>query len=279
MAAWLLKVTMWAGMLCGIAFGMILVHSLVLFEFRRDAEGYLRLAARRLKGFLVTVFLIEWLIGTFFFVIFFLWDFLPYPVRLLSAVMVGMLSAFLPYALEGAFLGRNAPFIKLRRALIRLMRKLNLAVRYEFARAIAIYRERDVYDCQKNGWNTGLSPVVVGRRLRILYELSKEAIAMERKDPSFMYYDEGRNPWEKFYLLVRHLGRDELRRRIIDTPPSPGHDWDGRERRKRPQRGSRDDRADSDTDSRQRCYDYPERMKRIKERKSWFLPVKKTDDE
>lgn len=275
MSDWRLDIIRWVTIVCGIAFGMLLVHSLVIYEFRRDAEGYIRLAMGRLKGFLLTVFVVEWVIGTFFFIASVAWIYLPYPVRLLYAVIVGMLSAFLPYTLEGAFLGRSIFFLRVRRALARLMRRLNLAVRYEFARAIAIYRERDVYDCQKDGWETGATRVEVGRRLRILYELSKEAIATERRDPDFLYYDEGRNPWEKFYLLVRFLGRDELRRRLTNPPPSPSPDWDGRERRLNSVRGSKDDRSNlGGSSNSQRCYDSPERIKRIRAGKSYFLHMK-----
>jgi hypothetical protein len=280
MSDWQIEVIRWALTVCGIAGGMMLVHSLVFFEFRREAEGYIQPALKRLRWFLLTVFIAEWLIGMFLFgALLFLtplaWFNLPYPVMLLLAVMVGMLSASFPYALEGAFLGRSTSFLRLRRWLTRLMRWLNLAVREEFARAIAIYRERDVYDCQKDNWIPGVSAVEIGRRLRIIYERSKEAIAIERKDPGFLFYDEGRNPWEKYYLLVRFLGRDELIARLADPPPSPSADWDGRERRLRPVRGSKADRVKSDPDpDRQRCYDNPERLKRIRAGKSLSLPIK-----
>jgi hypothetical protein len=273
----LLQLVKWTGIVCGIACGMILVHSLLLFDLHRNADGYIRLAARRLKSFLITVFIVEWIIGTFLFVVSFVWVYAGYPVSLLFALMVGMLCASFPYALEQAVLPRKSLLINLQRFLIRLMLRLNLAVKYEFSRAIAIYRERDVFDCQSNGWNTGHTPEEVGRRLRILYELKKEEISMERGDPSFLYFDEGRNPWEKFYLLVRHLGRDELRRRIIEQPCPPSDDWDGRERRHRAKRGTKADRLNPGPDpERHRCYDNPDLKNRIRKRTSWFLPVKKS---
>src|SRR5215207_473573 len=130
MSDWQLEVIRWTLTVCGIAGGMLLVHALVFFEFRREAEGYMRLALKRLRGFLLTVFVAEWLIGAFLFgTLLFLtplaWVNLPYPVRLLLAVIVGMLSASFPYALEGAFLGRSASLLGLRRRLTRLMRRLN----------------------------------------------------------------------------------------------------------------------------------------------------------
>jgi hypothetical protein len=276
MPHWLLQLIEFSLIGCSIAGGIILVHALLLFDFSRNAEGYLFLAARRLKSFLVTVLLVEWLIGAFLFAISFsfLWAYLP--MRMLLAVMVGMLTASFPYALERAFLPKKAPSLKLQRFLIKLVFRLNLAVRYEFARAIAICREHDVFDCQSKGWDLGISPKELGRRLRILYELKKVEIAMERGDASLLCFDEGRNPWEKFYLLVRHIGRDELRRRLMNELPSPCDGWDGRERRQMPGPGSTSDRKNQNPNShRIRCYDHPELAERIRKRKGWFLPVRK----
>jgi hypothetical protein len=276
MPHWLLQSLAWVGIGCGVAAGMLLIHTLVLFDFRRNAEGYILLALRRLKSFLITVLVIEWVVGIFLFVTSFIWSYFDYPLRLLFALITGIVCASFPYALEQILLPKGVRFLRLRRFLMNLAFKLNLTVKYEVAGAIALYRERDVYDCQSNGWDTGRTPAEVGRILRILYEMKKEEIAMERGDTAFLYYDEGRNPWEKFYLLVRYLGRDELRRRIVNPPPPPGDDWDGRERRRCPVLGSKADRANPGLHpERQRCYDNPERLKRIRSRKGYFLPVRK----
>lgn len=274
MPHWLLQLLGWAGIIGGIAVGMLLIHLLVLFDLRRNAEGYVLLAVRRLKSLLLTVLTVEWLIGIFLYLTSFVWAYFNYPLRLLLAIITGVVCASFPYALEQVLLPKSVRFLKLKRFLMDLAFRLNLTVKYEVSRAIAIYRERDVYDCQSNGWNTGHSPSEVGRILRILYELKKEEIAMERGDPAFLYYDAGRNPWEKFYLLVRYLGRDELQRRIKNPPPTPGEGWDGRERRRLPKGGSKSDRVNPDPHpNRQRCYDNPELVGRIRKRKSWFLPV------
>lgn len=248
-----------AGCLC-ILGGIILTHSLFLYsQFYTDSEGYMWRAARKIWGFLLPFFLVEWIIGCFFFLP--LTPFISYAMYPILAAVIGFVVAFAPSALEQRLLPKEGTTVaKLRRPLTRMVLKLNLALRHKFAWAIESRRQQDLYDCQHaNGWGLRLSWKDIGRRLRMLYEVCKFDIAKDRGDCSLLRHDVDHYPWEKFYLLVRHVGRRRLRQ-YLRNPVSPCDNWDGRERRKRI--GTRSDR-DSSTDNKPglcRLYDDEARL-------------------
>lgn len=243
----------------------MLTHSLIIYrELHSDSQGYMWLAARKIWLFLVVVFSIEAVIGAFFF--FVSLSRIPLCPRILMAILAGIMVAAIPTALELALLPDDAkdPIGKLQKPLTKLLLKFNLMIRYEFATAISNRREQDVFDCQsKNAWGLDLSATEVGRRIRIVYELRKRDLARRRRDPEFLRYDTGRNPWEKFYLLVRLVGRKRLRHDIKNPPPAPCLGWNGSERRKT--KGTPADRGgDAAANSKLRCYDDLSLMERIR---------------
>jgi hypothetical protein len=250
-----------------ILLGIVLAHSLFLYsQFYKNSEGYMLRAARKLWFFLLTFFVIEWVIGAFFF---FLAAGLPQyasvPLLIFGGI-IGIIVAAIPTALEHVLLPKTGSTVEtLGRPLTRLLLKLNIVLRYNFAWAIESCREEDAFDCQKpDGWGLNIPPKQVGRRIRMLYELSKIKIAESYKNPAFLQYDVGRNPWDQFYLLVRHVGRKRLREYIKNPLNSPCPNWDGRERRRRG--GTKEDRDNSIADNepyRSRIYDDQDRIKRI----------------
>lgn len=247
-----------------ISIGLALTHFLILYsEFHSDAQGYMLLAARKIWYFLTLAFGIEAVIGLFLFYVG--TSKIPGCPKELLALLTGILVAAIPSGLERILLPEDSTADSLQKPLTKVLLKLNIIIRYKFAWAIGSRREQDVFDCQcPDAWGTGLPKRVVGRRLRIIYEIKKLDIAKRRKDPAFLRYDEGRSPWEKFYLLVRLMGRKSLRHFILNPPNSPGVGWDGRERRKK--RGTRQDRRDDGPgDPASRSYDDAALAKRIRD--------------
>jgi hypothetical protein len=216
--------------------------------------------------FLLIFLAIEWVIGAFFLNLSL--ALAPYalvvPTPLLG-VIIGIIVAAIPSALESILLPKKGATVKtLQRPLTRVLLRLNVVPRYNYAWAIEYSREQDLFDCQQpGGWGLDVPPAEIGRRIRKLYEFCKVRIAEERQDPSFLRYDVGRTPWEQFYLLTRHLGRKRLRQYIIDPPASLLPNWDGRERRRAV--GTRADRDPSGdpNPSRSRRYDDPELIESI----------------
>jgi hypothetical protein len=173
------------------------------------------------------------------------------------AFIIGIIVATIPTALEGIFLPKDTTIETLKRRFTRLLLKLNIALHYNYAWAIESCRQQDVYDCQEeNSWGLNIKPQIVGRRLRIIYEFEKVRIAEKRKDSSFLRYDEGHTPWTKFYLLVRHLGRSRLRESIRHPPATHCPNWDGSERRKRREVGTKADRTNEEGAGNPRCRVY-----------------------
>lgn len=251
----------WVLSVAALLIGLLLAHYIYFSYKFSNAEGYLWPAVWKIKTFLLAVLAVQLLIAVVLSFPVFYWASLP--VKLLWALGVGVLAAGFPYYLEKLLLPVQNPLRKLERPLTQAFLRYNLAVRHRLAETIATCREHDVFDCQKDGWGTGLEPAEVGRRLRIIYELKKIDIARARRDPGFLRFDESRNPWEKFYLLARHMSRSELRQCIINPPPPPRPGWNGKEDRRR--KGSKADRKQPDPNpNRSRCYDYPELIKRIK---------------
>ena len=81
--------------------------------------------------------------------------------------------------------------------------------------------EQDNYDYFKGigWWDIGLrSEGECGRRVRICYEHSRQAIAASRHDDEFLDFSVVVVPQRKFYLLARYLGRKELRRQLQNPP-------------------------------------------------------------
>lgn len=216
--------------------GILLTHSLFLYsQFYRESQGYMWRAARKVCSFLFMFSIVEWVVGIFFFYLSrYVLSYLSLPIPdPLWAGIVGIIVAAIPTTLEGILLPETGVTVKnLQKRLTRLLLKLNILLRYNFAWAIEYCREQDVYDCQQpDGWGLGINPSLVGRRIRMLYEFSKYKIAEERRDPSLLVYDVGRVPWGQFYLVVRHVGRKKLRE-YIKNPIKYVRDWDGSERRR-----------------------------------------------
>jgi hypothetical protein len=223
-------------------------------------------AAAKIWPFLLMLIAIEWAIGAFFFNLSLALP--PYVLVVpapLMGIIVGSIVAVIPSALESILLPKKGATVKtLERPLTRVLLRLKVVPRYNYAWAIESCREQDLFDCQQpDGWGLGVPSAEIGRRIRKLYEFYKVRIAEERQDPSFLRYDVGRTPWEKFYLLTRHLGRERLRQYIKNPSASLFTNWDGRERRR--QVGTRANRHPShDPDlSRSRMYDDPELIKSI----------------
>lgn len=247
--------------LLAVLIGIVLAHSLFLYvQFYRESRGYMWRAVGRIWPYLITIFTIEWMIGS-------LWVFLApaapghgsAPTLLFAAlggIVMGTVVAAIPIILEGRFLPKNRMTVeKLQSPIVRLILKSNLVLRYNFAWAVESFRQQDVYDSQTpDGWGLNLTPQQIGRRLRILYEIYKFEIAERRRDPSLLYFHDKSTPWAMFYVLVRHLGRKKLREALRNPPPSPSPNWDGRERRR--VRGTKADRLDPDS-SGSRSYDDP----------------------
>lgn len=241
--------------------GIVLTHSLFLYvEFYRESRGYILRAIGKVWPYLFMFFTLEWIFGSLY--LFLTLNALKYssisplPFAAVVGIVIGVIMAAIPIILETRILPKNGITVeKLQSRLVRLVLKLNFVLRYNFAWAIESSRQQDVYDSQTtNAWGLDLTSKEIGRRLRILYELYKFEIAERRKDPSLLYFHDKNTPWAMFYVLVRHLGRKELREALRTPPPSPSPDWDGRERRRR--RGTKADRTHSDSPD-FRSYDYP----------------------
>jgi hypothetical protein len=255
--------------------GIVLTHALFLYsQFYRESQGYMWRAARKLWAFVLLLFLIEAVVGGFFF---YLTRHLPSYISIPSqlwAAIIGIIVAAIPTTLENILLPKDDTTVQtLQRRLTRLLLKLNILLRYNFAWNIEYCREQDVFDCQHNGWGLNIPPRIVGRRIRMLYEFIKYRIAEERGDPTLLVYDVDRIPWTQFYILVRHVGRKKLRE-YIKNPVMYFDNWDGRERRRKV--GTRKDRDESTSaPSRQgRRYDDPKLVERIKSRRpSGSIPI------
>lgn len=256
-----------ANLLC-ILGGIVITHSLFLYsQFNKNSEGYLLHAARKLWVFLLLFCAVEWMLGSLFFYLTIGFSKSTSVPVLLFAGVIGLIVAAIPTALEALILPKTGTTVeRLSRRLTKLLLKLNIMLRHNFAHAIESCRQQDVFDCQQpSGWGLNIDPRIVGRRIRMLYEFTKVVIAKRRKDPTLLYYDLGRNPWEQFYLVVRQVGRKRVREYI--KKPSNTHcpNWDGSERRRtRGSKANRDSSADLNPNS-SRLYDDPERIDRIKD--------------
>jgi hypothetical protein len=252
-----------------ILFGIIIAHSLFLTsQFFDDSGGYLWRAARKISAFLFWFLIVEWVLGSFsFLLIVTFFTFSAFPLWLLG-IVVGILTAVAPSALEVRFLPKEGATVEqIQKPLTRLLLKLRIALRYHFARAIETCRQQDLYDSQlEDDWIQGMTSKQLNRKLRILYEACKYDIALNRGDESFLKYDVDYFPQGKFYLLVKHLGRKKLRESLMRPIQIPGANWNGQERRKI--NGTKVNR-DANTDlapERCRVYDSPDCLASIKRR-------------
>jgi hypothetical protein len=253
MPLWLFEILIWAM----LSVGIILTHCLFLItQFLKESQGYMWRAAKKIWAFLFLFFIIELLIsGFFFYAINIGVSYTSFPTYIL-AVLIGVLAASTPIVLEQVALPKSGTTVAaLKKPLAKLLLKLNVTLRYNFAWSIESCREQDLFDCQlPNAWGLGLSPTVLSRRIRILYEIGKADIAKSRGDTSLLKYDVNRNSWEKFYLLVRHLGRKQLRNYLTNPPEAPCIGWDGSERRRRI--GTLDNRTHNDESRDSLCRSY-----------------------
>lgn len=116
---------------------------------------------------------------------------------------------------------------KLFRAVSRLVRYLNVALRQRYSAEVQKQKEHDNYDLQhgEGFWALGLSREEVRRRIQALWEESKEEIATKSGSPALLALGPRVSPFQRFYPLVAHCGREDLRRRIVSVhvePPPPG---------------------------------------------------------
>jgi hypothetical protein len=229
-----------------LSIGLVSTHSLFLVsQFLTKSQGYMWRATRKIWTFLSLLFIVELIIAAVFFHLMgMVVSYSTFP-RYLLALVVGLLAASTPTALERIALPKKGTTVAmLKKPLARILLKYNLALRYQFAWAIESCRQQDLYDCQQpDGWRLGLSPTEISRRIRVFYEIAKDDIAKGRNDPSLLKYDVNRNSWEKFYLLVRHVGRKKLRHYISLPPQPPCPGWNGSERRRHD--GTANDRKDT----------------------------------
>lgn len=91
----------------------------------------------------------------------------------------------------------------------------------------------DALERGEGDWRVaGATPDEVQLRVRMVFECVKLEIANRRRSPQIMYTWGRQNQRALFYLLVQHLGREELRKRLSARPQSPMLGaWDGTERR------------------------------------------------
>ncbi len=252
--------------------GIVITHSLFLFtQFYGEAEGYMWRAARKLWHFLLMFFAVEWVIGA----VICIQAFTDASPRVwLWSGFIGIIIAAIPTALESILLPKTGATVKtVERRITRLLVKLRVMLRYNFARAVETSREQDVYDCQQpEGWGLGLTPEQIRRNLRMLYEFYKYKIAEDRGDTTFLHYDVNRTPWDQFYLLVRHVGRKKLRDYIKRPISTHCPNWDGRERRRvNGERAARNLSDDPDP-SRGRRYDDKDLIRSIKKARKHSVP-------
>jgi len=93
--------------------------------------------------------------------------------------------------------------------------------------------QQDNIDCQAgvNDWRIeGVSGERMRRRIRWVYEDYREPIAREKKDARFLEHTYASHPGRKFQLLVRHLGRQHLRKALSEKDGHPT--WDGKQERR-----------------------------------------------
>jgi hypothetical protein len=220
--------------------------------------------AGRIWIFLILFFAVEWLVGVFFFyLIIGLPKYTSIPILLLAGI-VGISVAVIPTALEGNLLPKKDTKIEtLEKGLTKLLLRLKIKLRHNYAWGIESCRQDDVLGCQEpDGWGLGLDPTTVGRHIRIMYEFCKYKIAEGRRDPKLLFYDVGRTPWDQFYLLSRYLPRRKLRKYIKNPIKTHCPNWDGRENRR--EVGSKADRKQPDPNlSRSRRYDNKELLESI----------------
>jgi hypothetical protein len=179
--------------------------------------------------------------------------------------VIGLIVVVLPSSLE-RFLDKRATTKFVSSALVQLLLRFNLLTGQTIKRAVQKLKEQDNYDCQnsKGRWNFGLPGSLVNRRLRVLYEVVKLDIACKRRQPELLQHDVNISPGQKFYLLVAHMGKKQLRIAIQEPPlpPPPGLDWDGKERRR--QTGSKANRKPPESNpSYSRAYDSAELREKI----------------
>lgn len=222
--------------LLSILAGIVLTHSLIIYSrFHSESAGYMWRAVRKIWLFLFVFVIIEWIIASFFFLLISVpVGFTFFPLSILAAI-VGILAAFAPTSLENIVLPQEGVSVKkLKKPLTKLLLTLHLTLRHEFAWAITSRRQQDVFDSQHstNDWDFRIPKKDIERKLRMLYEQYKYDIAEDRDDPTLSRYDVDHYPWEKFYLLARHLGRERLRQCLRNPVDSPCPEWRGDERRR-----------------------------------------------
>src|SRR6185295_14518069 len=215
--------------------GIVIAEWVIIYPRMGDSSGYFWLALRRTSVFLVAAIALRFAIGWVLLSLSQLGKFeLSYTWP--WAAVIGVIAVLLPSSLE-LFLDRNATTKFVGSTLVQLLLRLNLLVGQNIRKIIQKCKEQDNYDCQnsRGWWNLGLTRQQVNRRLRILYEGCKLDIACERREPELLRHDVDIAAGQKFYLIVAHLGRKQLKRVLGEPPcpPPPGLNWDGSERRRK----------------------------------------------
>ncbi|HLG15830.1 MAG TPA: hypothetical protein VJH03_15195 [Blastocatellia bacterium] len=172
-----------------------------------------------------------------------------------SAVLLGFLATVYrdgPISSAIAkFTSRNPAGLGKEPAQHRIRFMLSMWVLENVRAAIQRLKSQDNRDLQKGagyfripGYSRENEAAELERRLRVWFEQFKAEIANKLKEPRLMCIDLDHFPGNnRFFLLVGHIGRSQLRTLVV-APPPPGLDWDGSERRMR--RGAETERHEPD---------------------------------
>lgn len=214
---------------------LLSLYIFIHWKFFSENKGYLLKATKNLLIYLCIVVIVEWVIGLLF--VFTINRLISFTVDLiLSAIisfLIGVFVALIPTALESLSAPQGIQRSRLKKALIDKLEWLNITIIEEYAHTISSCREQDAYDlqCDAESLNIGINEEQIRRNMRKLYEVCKLDIAIKRQDSSFLQRDINSNTADKFYIVVRHIGRKALLRRLKN--PSDFHSWDGKERRRK----------------------------------------------
>lgn len=235
----------------------------IYYKCFSTCRGYLWVAAIRLIPFLAIVFGLQTILGVC------LYEFVVPRIYVANFIFqqttIAGLSGFLVTAFPSgvmewavsSYLSRKDVKIKqdLEQPVNRLILKVwvvnRLKAKVQELKSLDNFRAQ----WQQGWWNFNLSTnsreaeKEAGRRIRRLYEVFKIEIANQQRKAYLLDIAGGYFPGNKFFYLVRFLGRKRLHQLLADPPPppQPGCDWNGSERRKI--QGAKADRKDSEQNS------------------------------
>jgi hypothetical protein len=217
-------------------------------RFNRSYKGYLRLLIRHPPGLLgLCVFFLWVASGLLAISAFFAFGSPAATDQKWLAISFGSgaVAAFGSSSIEkwiGNRVGMKTWALPVYTALLRA----NLAPYHPVAWQLNRLRQRDNLRCQNrvSEWDFGVPQTVIFRRIRMLFGEAKPMIAAGRRQPGILSLDANITPPVQFFLLLDYYGRRRVNEllKAPATPPRPGRDWNGRERRR--QSGSPEDRRE-----------------------------------